>query len=131
MSDLTAKRPVVLIVEDDFLIRMHAAEMIEDAGFDVVEAASADEAILVLEVRLDITVVFTDIQMPGAMNGLALAHHVRGNWPWIALLVTSGATAPRTEELPRESRFLPKPYRFDQVLLHVRALIRGERSSSA
>jgi len=64
VSDLTAKRPVVLIVEDDFLIRMHAAEMIADAGFDIVAAASADEAILVLEVRLDITVVFTDIQMP-------------------------------------------------------------------
>jgi len=90
VSDLTAKRPVVLIVEDDFLIRMHAAEMIEDAGFDVVEAASADEAILVLEVRLDITVVFTDIQMPGSMDGLKLAAAIRGRWPPIKIVATSG-----------------------------------------
>ena len=69
----------MLIVEDDFLTRMHAAEMIADAGFDVVESANADEAILVLEVRLDITVVFTDIQMPGSMDGLELAAYHGGD----------------------------------------------------
>jgi CheY-like chemotaxis protein len=70
--------PIVLIVEDDFLIRMNAAGMIEDAGFEVVEAASADEAIVILEARLDIRVVFTDIQMPGSMDGVKLARFVRG-----------------------------------------------------
>src|SRR5476649_1106208 len=68
-----SKRPVVLIVEDEFLLRMHAAEMIEAAGFEAVEASNADEAIDVLESRRDITVVFTDIQMPGSMDGLKLA----------------------------------------------------------
>ena len=73
MKKTAMKRPVVLVVEDDFLIRMDAVETIEAAGFDVVEAANADKAIEILEVRLDITVVFTDIQMPGSMDGLKLA----------------------------------------------------------
>ena len=122
--------PVVVIAEDEMLVRTMAAEVLIEAGFEVIEAAHAAEALDVLHSRgAAIQVLFTDIQMPGAMNGLALAHHVRGNWPWIALLVTSGAMAPRSEELPRESRFLPKPYRFDQVLLHVRALIGGDSSA--
>jgi CheY-like chemotaxis protein len=77
MKKTAMKRPVVLVVEDDFLIRICAVEMIE-AEFDVVEAANADEAIDILEARLDITVVFTDIQMPGAMDGLRLAATIRG-----------------------------------------------------
>ena len=72
------KLPVVLIVEDEFLIRMDAIDMVRAAGFDVVEAANADEAILILEDRRDITVIFTDIQMPGSMDGLKLAAAVRG-----------------------------------------------------
>ena len=122
MSDLTAKRPVVLIVEDDFLIRMHAAEMIEDAGFDVVEAASADEAILVLEVRLDITVVFTDIQMPGSMDGLILAAAIRGRWPPIKIVATSGLVDVRQDDLPEGGRFLPKPYSPEQIVRTLREL---------
>ena len=76
-----AGRPVVLIVEDELLIRMHAVDMIESAGFDVVEAENADEAIAILERRADITVVFTDVNMPGSMDGLKLAAAVRGRWP--------------------------------------------------
>ena len=122
MSDLTAKRPVVLIVEDDFLIRMHAAEMIADAGFDVVEAASADEAILLLEVRLDITVVFTDIQMPGSMDGLKLAAAIRGRWPPIKIVATSGLVDVRQDDLPEGGRFLPKPYSPEQIVRTLREL---------
>src|SRR5579863_9901913 len=80
------KKPVVLIVEDEFLIRKDAADMVRDAGFDVVEAENADEAILILESRLDITVVFTDIQMPGSMDGLKLAAAIRGRWPPIKIV---------------------------------------------
>jgi CheY-like chemotaxis protein len=109
MSGCTAKRPVVLIVEDDFLIRMNAAEMIAGAGFDVVEAASADEAIVILEDRLDITVVFTDIQMPGSMDGLRLAAAIRGRWPPIKIVATSGLVDVRQDDLPEGGRFLPKP----------------------
>jgi CheY-like chemotaxis protein len=77
MWHTATRRPVVLVVEDEFLIRINAAEMMEEAGFEVVEASNADEAVATLEARLDIAVVFTDIQMPGTMDGLKLARAVR------------------------------------------------------
>src|SRR5271154_3635956 len=90
MGHTATRRPVVLVVEDEFLIRINAAEMIEEAGFEVVEASTADEAVAILEARLDIAVVFTDIQMPGTMDGLKLARAVRGRWPPIKIIATSG-----------------------------------------
>jgi CheY-like chemotaxis protein len=78
---LAAKRPVVLVVEDELVLRINAAEMIAEVGFQVVEAGNADEAIAVLEARPDIHIIFTDIQMPGSMDGLRLARLVRGRWP--------------------------------------------------
>jgi CheY-like chemotaxis protein len=122
LSDFTAKRAVILIVEDDFLIRMHAAEMIGDAGFDVIEAASADEAIVILEDRLDITAVFTDIQMPGSMDGLKLAAAIRGRWPPIKIIATSGFVDVREDDLPEGGRFLPKPYSPEQIVGALREL---------
>ncbi len=116
MGYATTKRPVVLVVEDEFLIRMHAAEMIEDAGFDVVEASNADEAVAILEVRFDIAVVFTDIQMPGSMDGLKLARAVRNRWPPIHIVATSGLVDVKTGDLPDGGRFLPKPYSSTQVI---------------
>lgn len=85
-----AKRPVILIVEDDVLIRVDAALMIAGGEFDVIEAANADEAIAILETRSDVTVVFTDIQMPGSMDGLKLAAAIRDRWPPIKIIATSG-----------------------------------------
>jgi CheY-like chemotaxis protein len=123
MSDCTAKRPVVLVVEDDILIRMHAAEMIAGAGFDVVEAASADEAIVILERRLDIAVVFTDVQMPGSMDGLKLAAAIRGRWPPIKIVATSGYVNVRQDDLPEGGRFLQKPYSPEQIVRTLRELI--------
>src|SRR6266581_6493958 len=105
-----SKRPVVLIVEDEFLLRMDAVDMIEAAGFDVVEAGNADEAIAVLDSRFDITVVFTDIQMPGSMAGLKLVRAVRGRWPPIKIVTTSGHRIIEETDLPEGGRFLPKPY---------------------
>jgi CheY-like chemotaxis protein len=122
VSDCIVTRPVVLIVEDDFLIRMNAAEMIADAGFDVVEAASADEAIAILEDRLDITIVFTDIQMPGSMDGLKLAAAIRGRWPPIKIIATSGLVDVRQDDLPEGGRFLPKPYSPEQIVRTLREL---------
>ncbi len=84
--------------------------MIADAGFEVIEAADADEAIRILESRTDIRVVFTDIQMPGSMDGLKLAHAVRNRWPPIKIIVTSGFNFPTEHDLPEGSRFLAKPY---------------------
>ena len=119
---VTAKRPIVLIVEDDFLTRMNTAHMIEEAGFDVVEAANADDAIQVLEARLDITVVFTDVQMPGSMDGLKLAAFIRGRWPPLKIVATSGYVNVPHPHLPEGARFLPKPYSPDQIVRTLREL---------
>ena len=100
----------VLIVEDEPLIRMGAVKIIEDAGFEVIEAASADEAIRILECRGDIRVVFTDIHMPGSMDGLKLAHAVRNRWPPIKIIVTSGRDLITEKDLPEGGRFFAKPY---------------------
>ena len=120
------KRPVVLVVEDDFLIRIGAVETIEAAGFDVVEAANADEAMEILEVRLDITVVFTDIQMPGSMDGLKLAAAIRGRWPPIKIVATSGIVDVRKVDLPEGGRFLPKPYSSAEIVETLRELTGAE-----
>jgi CheY-like chemotaxis protein len=122
LSTSAIRRPVVLIVEDDFLLRMNAAEMIGDAGFNVVEAGNADEAIAILEARPDIRVVFTDIQMPGSMDGLKLAQFVRGRWPPIKIVATSGFVNVANDALPVGSRFLPKPYRPEQIVAALREL---------
>jgi two-component system, response regulator PdtaR len=116
------ERPIVLIVEDEILIRMDAVDMIRTAGFDVVEAANADEAILILEDRLDITVVFTDIQMPGSMDGLKLAAAIRGRWPPIKIVATSGLLKISEDDLPSGSRFLSKPYSDRQIVGVLREL---------
>ena len=110
------KIPAVLIVEDEPLICIGAVNIIEDAGFEVIEAASADEAIRVLECRSDIRVVFTDIHMPGSMDGLKLAHAVRDRWPPIKIIVTSGRELIAEQDLPEGGRFFAKPYNAIQIL---------------
>ena len=110
MGLVEPKRPVVLIVEDEFLLRMDAIDMVKAAGFEVVEAANADEAIEILESRRDITVVFTDIQMPGSMDGLKLARAVANRWPPIKIVTTSGHLDIGENDLPEGGRFLRKPY---------------------
>jgi two-component system, response regulator PdtaR len=115
-----AKRPIVLIVEDEFLLRMNAVEMIEEAGFEVIETCNADEAIAVLQIRSDICVVFTDIQMPGSMDGLKLAAAVRDRWPPIKIIATSGRHVIRDSDLPEDGLFISKPYTAERIstLLH-------------
>jgi len=125
MGLVESKRPVVLIVEDELLLRMNAVDMIEAAGFEVVEAANADEAIEILEARRDIGVVFTDIQMPGSMDGLKLACAVRGRWPPIKIVATSGHIGVAQTDLPEGGRFLPKPYSPGQVMDVLRELTAG------
>ena len=100
----------VLVVEDDFLVRMSIVDSLEDAGFKAVEAGSASVAIGVLESRSDITVVFTDIEMPGSMDGLALSHYVRRRWPPTIIVISSGQRRPRQDEMPRDVEFISKPY---------------------
>jgi CheY-like chemotaxis protein len=123
MGQSASRKPVVLIVEDEFLLRMDASEMIEAAGFEVVEASNADQAIEILEARPDITVVFTDIQMPGSMDGLKLAQAIRGRWPPIKIVATSGHVGVRETDLPEGGRFVPKPYSSGQVTGVLRELM--------
>jgi CheY-like chemotaxis protein len=103
-------KPLVLVVEDELFIRMHAVSIIEESGYDVVEAGDADEAIAILEARTDIRIVFTDIEMPGSMDGLKLARYIRDRWPPIQLVVTSGRHQIKDADLPPRGRFVPKPY---------------------
>ena len=126
MSKTAVKRSVVLVVEDDFLIRTGAVEMIEAAEFDVVEAANADEAMEILKARLDITVVFTDIQMPGSMDGLKLAAAIRERWAPIKIVATSGIVDVRRIDLPEGGRFLPKPYSSAEIVGTLRELTGAE-----
>src|ERR1700709_103563 len=100
--------PTVLVVEDEILIRDMVSEELIDAGFAVVEAGTADQAIAVLEARQDIHLVFTDIDMPGSMDGLKLAAAVRDRWPPIHIIITTGKARPL--EIPANALFIPKPY---------------------
>ena len=122
MSDASRSGSLVLVVEDDALLRMHAAEIIEEAGFQVVEAENADEAIRMLESRADIRIIFTDIDMPGSMNGLKLAHAVANRWPPIRIVATSGHFQVRDGDLPTGGQFIAKPYRATQIISTLCAL---------
>ena len=121
-ADAAMARPVVLVVEDEFLLRTHAVEMIEEAGFDAVEAGNADEAIRLLETRKDIRIVFTDIEMPGSMDGLRLARAIRDRWPPVELILTSGRHKLDASEIPERGQFVPKPYGFDVLVTAIRKL---------
>jgi CheY-like chemotaxis protein len=116
---------VVLIVEDEVLIRMEAVHMVEDAGFTVVEASTADEAINILEGRCDIRAVFTDINMPGSMDGLRLSHAIRDRWPPIRLIITSGLGL-NGRQMPENAGFLSKPYSAEHISATLRELFAPE-----
>lgn len=117
---------VLLVVEDDGLLRMDAVQTLSDAGYHVFEAAHAEEAIAILESRLDITIVFTDIDMPGSMDGIKLAQAVRGRWPPIKIIVTSGHSKPAQDDLPEGGIFIAKPYSFKHVLQTVSKLMAAQ-----
>jgi DNA-binding NtrC family response regulator len=101
---------VVLIVQEELLLRMDIVETFEAAGFKVFQVGTAEEAIEVLQREPTIRVVFTDIDLPGTMDGLALAHYVRQRWPPTILLVGSGRIPLDTAVLPSRAKFVAKPY---------------------
>lgn len=103
-------RTTVLVVEDDPFVRLDAVDMVEELGYAVLEARNADAAILLLESHPEISIVFTDIDMPGSMDGLKLAHAVRNRWPPVRLIIASGILRPASHEIPVGSMFFSKPY---------------------
>ena len=116
-------RGVVLVIEDEPLIRLYALETLGDAGFDVLEAADADEAVEILESRDDIRVIFTDINMPGSMDGLKLAHAVRRKWPPIQIIFVSAHAPPHEKHMPAGSHFFMKPYNPAHIIETLRELV--------
>ena len=116
----------VLVVEDEFLIRADIAGQLRENGFTVFEASHAGAAIQILETHTDIHVVFTDVDMPGSMDGLKLAAYVRDRWPPIKLIVTSGHVAVEESRLPKGGRFFPKPYQVRHITSAIVDLIAAE-----
>jgi DNA-binding NtrC family response regulator len=114
---------VILVVEDEMLLRMRAVDMVEDAGYTSVEAVDADEAVAILESRSDIALLFTDIQMPGSMDGLALAHSVHKRWPPIKIILVSGQLKLSGSEIPPDSRFFGKPLEANEMIAEIRDMI--------
>jgi len=117
--------PVVLVVDDEPLVRMTAADELEEAGFQVLEAANADEALDVLEECADeVQVLFTDVNMPGSMDGMALAEQVHRRWPHVLLLISSGYARPHPDEIPDHGHFVPKPYIGATLVRHISEMMK-------
>jgi two-component system, response regulator PdtaR len=123
MSAKPAKRRhVVLIVEDEPLVRLTGADLLAEAGFKVLEAGNADEALRIIEATPEVRVVFSDIEMPGSLDGLGLAHRISRRWPSIGIVLASGHRI-RAETIPREVRFLPKPYDGTVLVRHIKEIV--------
>ena len=114
---------VVLVVEDEMLLRMRAVDIVEDAGYTSVEAVDADEAVAILESRSDIALLFTDIQMPGSMDGLGLARSVHDRWPPIKIILVSGQVKPTSTVIPPDSRFFGKPLEDEAMIAQLQSMI--------
>lgn len=118
-----SNRPLVLVVEDEALLLFSIADDLRDQGFDVLEATNADQAVSILHANPNILVVFTDIDMPGSMDGLKLSATIRDRWPPVRIMVTSGKSRPMQADLPAGGRFLPKPYSPQVVADEIRHLL--------
>lgn len=121
-------RPVILIVEDEPIVRLDALDLVRTAGFDAIGAKNADEAIAILEARPDIRLVFTDHELPGTMDGLKLAHYVRDRWPPIHLMVGSGRTIFDESSLPENTKFFRKPYHDNTIAEELTRLLSAKDS---
>jgi CheY-like chemotaxis protein len=121
--DHSAIPAVVLVVEDEMLLRMRAVDMVEDAGYTSIEAVDADQAVAILEARSDVALMLTDIQMPGSMDGLKLAHAVHRRWPPIKIMLVSGQLKLANIDIPLDSRFFGKPLDAAEMIAQMRNMI--------
>jgi two-component system, response regulator PdtaR len=119
----------VLVVEDEELARLIITDYLREGGFAVLQASDAEQAIAVLEQRGDVRAVVLDVVMPGAMDGIALAHLVHERWPGVGLLVMSGKGVPRMAQLPPGAGFLPKPYFGPSIVGRLRAIISTDKET--
>ena len=119
----TPGRSVVLIVEDEPLVRMMVIELFEDEGFEVLEAANADEALGIFGERDDVALLFTDVEMPGSIDGYALARWVYVNRPAVKTMIVSGRALPRAGDVPDGAAFVGKPYDHDDVMRRVQTMM--------
>ena len=118
-----ARSLVVVLVEDEALIRALMVDVLTEAGFDVLEAEHADEALAIMQAEAyRVSVLFTDIHMPGRMDGIGLVHHVHQHWPEVRLLIASGKARLGGSDLPPGCNFLPKPYNLHDTVQRVRQL---------
>ena len=122
-TDSSDRTTNVLIVEDEMVLRMRAVDIVEDAGYNAVEAINADEALAILEARSDISLLFTDIQMPGSMDGLKLAHAVHDRWPTIKIILVSGQVKVSDTDKPEDSRFFGKPLAAETIIAEMQDMI--------
>jgi two-component system, response regulator PdtaR len=118
-------KPMILVVEDEAVLRMDAAGLLEENGFRVVEAANADAALELLETRDDVRLLLTGIRTPGSCYGMDLAQQVHARWPNIRLVITSVQEKPAQAEIPDDGRFVAKPYQANELLGEVNDLMRG------
>jgi CheY-like chemotaxis protein len=116
--------PTILVVEDETLVRMNEAELLEEAGYAVLEAADADEALEILNRHDAVHLLLSDVDMPGTMNGLDLAHFVHQRWPHIRLLLTSGHHHLSENQIPDDGKFVRKPWQEAALIARVREMLR-------
>ena len=114
---------VVLIVEDEPLVRMMVIELFEDEGFEVLEAANGDQALAIFGERRDVALLFTDVEMPGSIDGYGLARWVHVNRPHVKTMIVSGRALPRAGDLPEGAAFVGKPYDHDDVMRRVQSMM--------
>lgn len=116
--------PYALVVDDDALILMHACDILEQAGFRFYEASTGDEAkALLTELADNVTLLFSDVEMPGQTDGFALARHAAEHWPWIEIVIASGRVVPGENDMPPRATFLPKPFHAEMVHNHLRKIL--------
>jgi CheY-like chemotaxis protein len=116
-------KAAILVVEDETLIRLWVADLFEENGFTVLEAENANAALKTLEARPEVKLLFTDVQMPGSLNGMELAREVHARWPHVFLVITSGRERPTRAEIPDDGRFVAKPYSAEELLRQVNDLL--------
>ena len=124
MNSTISDARCALVVDDDFLIRMEAKDILEQAGFQVLDAERGDAALDLLKARHpDVVLLFTDVQMPGALDGFALARSVATSWPHISIVVASGHVKPGAGMMPDKARFIGKPFSAATVHAHLQEIL--------